>query len=95
MHGADIKPFGSEQCAIALDDAGDVTAIFLLKEFGGVIADIAKPLHDHPLAVELAVEVGDLDILGGGGRIRAGHIARRARLLRPARQCRRRSAACR
>ena len=55
--------------AVTLQHMGDQRAVLLRQEQGGVIAHIAKPLHDHPLAFQAGGKPGLGDI---GGLVEEG-----------------------
>ncbi len=42
---------------LVFDETDDHRAAFLLEELGGVVADIAEPLHDHSFALETGHEI--------------------------------------
>ena len=63
MHRVDIKTRLVVKRAVAFDDPGDQTAIFLMQELGRMIAHIAKPLHHDPLAIKRATHTGRRNIL--------------------------------
>ena len=48
----DVDAIGIEQSAIALNNRDDLSAIFLAEEFGGVVANITKPLNDNAFTVQ-------------------------------------------
>ena len=48
----DVEAVGGADRAVALDDAGDLRAVLLAEELGGVVADVAEALHDDAFALE-------------------------------------------
>ncbi len=63
-HRIDLEPAAGEDRAVALDDSGDDGAVFFRQELGGVIAHIAKALHDDALAFDPARKAGLGHVLG-------------------------------
>lgn len=61
-HALDRQSHVVHKGAVALDDADDLRAVLLLEEARRVVAHVAEPLDDHPLALEAALEPGFLDV---------------------------------
>ena len=64
LDGFDVESVGRTDRAVALDDAGDLRAVFFAEKLGGVVADVAEALHDDAFALECAVEFGACDVVG-------------------------------
>ncbi len=72
------------QGAIAFDDSRDLATIFFRQELGGVIADIAKTLNNHALAIQITGQTSLGFVLGLTEEFAQGVLHAPSRRLDPA-----------
>ena len=80
----DVDALVIQDRAIAFDDGDDPRAILFGQELGGVIAHIAKTLHDHALTLQIAGQAGGGAVLGVAEELAQRELHAPARRLDPA-----------